>query len=156
MLGDRLAAQILEEERSLLHARVHLTVDENPGVNITLCRITENLILRHDALVHLVDELEALICGVFVAEDLIGHGGPVGRVWDEALDEEEVGALRHRQLLLSRDMWTRVSEGYSRDIVRDVREVVSWCNNQTKLPLLGLCGHIVDDVASPRLHVVSL
>lgn len=47
-------------------------------------------------------------------------------------------------------------QGYSRDVAGDVREVVGRCHDQSQVPLLRLCGNIVDDVASPRLDIVRL
>ena len=34
--------------------------------------------------------------------------------------------------------------------------MVGWCHDQPQIPLLRLCGNIVNDVASLRLHIVSL
>lgn len=63
----------LEEERSLLHGRVHLTVDEDTGAEIFLGVDAQILVLRHDALVHVIDECKVLILGILVSEDFILH-----------------------------------------------------------------------------------
>ena len=72
---------------------MHLAVDEHAGVEVVLCVVAEEFVLGHDALVHLVDELEVGFGGVAVAVDLITHGGGGGGVGQEALDHEEVGAV---------------------------------------------------------------
>lgn len=46
-------------------------------------------------------------------------------------------------------------QGYSRDVAGGVREVVCRCHDQSHVPLLGLCGHIVDDISSPRLDIIG-
>jgi hypothetical protein len=90
---DSLAAKLLEVERALLEARVHLAVDEDAGVDVLLRVLAEVLVLGHDALVDLVDELEVCVAGVLVAEDLVLHGRADGAVGHKALDHEEVRAV---------------------------------------------------------------
>lgn len=76
---------------------------------------------------------------------------------NEALNEKEVGTVPNRQRLPSRELWVGGSfQGYSRDVAGDVREVIGRCHNQPQVPLLGFCGNIVDDVASPGLNIVRL
>lgn len=45
---------------------------------------------------------------------------------------------------------------YLRDIVRDVREVISWCDSQASLCLLRSCSDIVNNVSTPSLDIVGL
>lgn len=93
VLDDSLAAQVLEEQRALLHTRVHLTIEEDAVIDVALCGGAEYLVLRHDAFVHLVHSLEVLLSSVFVAEDLIRHGRFVVPVRNEALNEQEIGTV---------------------------------------------------------------
>lgn len=60
MLHDDLAAALLEEERTLLHVRVQLAVDEDTGVDVGLCALTQHLVLKHDTLVQVGDLAELL------------------------------------------------------------------------------------------------
>lgn len=73
MFCHGLAAELLEVERTLFEARVHLTVDEDASVDVLLCVLAEVLVLGHDALVDLVDKLEVCVARVLVAEDLVLH-----------------------------------------------------------------------------------
>jgi hypothetical protein len=70
---DGVAAEALEVQRTLLEARVHLAVDEDAGVDVLLRVFAQVLVLGHDALVDLVDELEVFFARVLVAEDLVLH-----------------------------------------------------------------------------------
>ena len=90
--GDELAARVLEEERALLHAGVHLAVDEDAGGEVPLGAGAELLVLGHDAPVHGGDDLEVGVGGGLVAVDLVAHGGVGWAAGDEALYEEEVWA----------------------------------------------------------------
>lgn len=93
VFNDSFAAEILEEERTLLHARVHLTIQEDAIVDVALCSSAEHLVLGHDALVHLIDCLEVFFGCILVTEDLIRHGGLVVSVRNETLDEQEVRTI---------------------------------------------------------------
>ncbi len=61
MFRDCLTDELLEVERALFHLRVHLAVDKNARVEVTLCSITQSLVFRHDSLVDLVDQLEVFL-----------------------------------------------------------------------------------------------
>ncbi|KAI6765722.1 hypothetical protein HG530_006792 [Fusarium avenaceum] len=87
---ELLADALLEEERTLLHLGVHLAIDEDTGVDVLLSVGAEVLILGHDALVKLGDEVEVIVARVLVAEELVAHGGAGRAVGDEALDHEEM------------------------------------------------------------------
>lgn len=90
MVLELLSDALLEEERTLLHLGVHLTVDEDTGVDVLLGVGAEVLVLRHDTLVELSDEVEVLVAGVLVAEELVSHDGARRAERNEALDHEEV------------------------------------------------------------------
>lgn len=45
---------------------------------------------------------------------------------------------------------------YLRDVVRDVREVIGWCDSQASLCLLRSCSNIVNNISTPGLDIVGL
>jgi hypothetical protein len=96
---NSVAAEFLEVERTLLEARVHFTVDEDAGVDVLLGVFAQILVFGHDALIDLVDEVEIGVARVLVAEDLVLHGRAYGAVGHEALDHEEVWAMRGVSML---------------------------------------------------------
>jgi len=49
MLHDYLTAAFLEEQRAFLHTWVQFAVDEDPGVDVGLRALTEDLVFLHDA-----------------------------------------------------------------------------------------------------------
>lgn len=93
VLHHEIPDRLLEVQRSLFHLRVQLAVDEDAGIQILLRQVAEVLVLGHNALVDLVDFLKVFIRGLRVAVDFVLHNGSSGRERDEALHEEEVGAL---------------------------------------------------------------
>lgn len=90
VLDDGVADVALEPEGALLHGGVELAVDEDAALNVSLGAEGEALVLRHDALVELVDEGELLLGGVLALVDLVAHAGGAHAGGDEALDHEEV------------------------------------------------------------------
>lgn len=94
VLSNSVTDSLLEEERALLHLRVHLAVDEDTGIEILLRLVAEIFVLGHDALVDVADELEFFVGGVLVAEDLVLHRRAAGADGHEALNHEKVGAAR--------------------------------------------------------------
>ena len=94
VLHDDLANGLLEVERTPLHLGVKLAVDEDTGVEILLGVDAEVLVLGHDSLVHVADDIEGLIASVFVAVDLVAHHTLLGTERSESLHEEEVGTER--------------------------------------------------------------
>lgn len=92
MPRHQLAALLLEEQGTLLHAGVHLAIDEDTSAEILLRSGAEFFVFGHDALVHGGDDLEVGIGGEFVAVDFVAHDGAGWTGWDEALHEEEVRA----------------------------------------------------------------
>ena len=98
-------------EGTLFQRGVHLAINEDAGAEVFLGLVAEKLVLGHDALVHLVDELEVLFCGVLVAVDFVAHGCVCGAVGEEALDHEEVGSVSTDQ----REVWLAIN-GYHYEI----------------------------------------
>lgn len=96
VLLDRLADLTLEEEGTLLHGRVHLAIDENTGTEVSLRVDAEILVLRHDALVHVVDELEVFVIGILVSEYFVLHGRGSRSNRHKTLSEEEVWSESNR------------------------------------------------------------
>jgi len=91
---DNLAHGFLEVQRTSLHLGVELAVDEDAGVEVLLGVDAEILVLRHNALVHVADEVEGLISSVLVTVDLIAHHTLLGADRSESLHEEKVGTDR--------------------------------------------------------------
>lgn len=93
MCRDDLAHGLLEMKRSLLHLRVELAVDEDPRVEVLLGVDTKDLVLGHDTLIHVTNQGEVFVRGLFVAIDLVTHDR-LGRAdWGEPLHEEEIGSV---------------------------------------------------------------
>ena len=91
VLNDDISDGLLEVKRAGLHLGVKLAVDKDAAVEVPLREHAENLVLGHDALVHVADEVEGFVCGVLVAVDFVAHHGFRGADGCEALHEEEVG-----------------------------------------------------------------
>lgn len=89
---DDLAHGLLEVERALLHLGVELTVDEDTGIEVLLGENAKILVLGHDSLVHVADEVELRVAGILVAVDLIAHHAFLGSKGSESLHEEKVRA----------------------------------------------------------------
>lgn len=70
---DDVTHSFLEMQRTLLHLGVKLAVDENTSVEVPLAVDAEVLVLGHDSFVHVADEVEGLITGVFVTIDFVSH-----------------------------------------------------------------------------------
>lgn len=90
VLEHDLAIPFLEEDRTFLLLRVELAADERAGLDVLLCSLTEHLVLAHDALVSVADELKVLLRGVLVVPHLVVHCAFCGALWHELLNEEEV------------------------------------------------------------------
>lgn len=90
VLLDQVSAFRLEEERTLLEARVHLAVDENASVKVLLRCLAQCLVLGHDSSVHFSDELEFFFGRGSVAVDFVSHSGLERSVRHETLHEEEM------------------------------------------------------------------
>lgn len=91
VFGDDFADGALEVQRAHFHLRVQKAVDEDAGVEVLLGVDAQVLVLGHDTFVHVADEVEGLIGGIFVAVDFVAHDGLCGADGGEALHEEEVG-----------------------------------------------------------------
>lgn len=78
MAVKKITNNTLEIQGTLLHLGVHLSVDEDSGVEILLGVVAEVLVLGEDSLEHLVDGLEVLVAGVLVAVDFVFHGAVDG------------------------------------------------------------------------------
>lgn len=96
MLHDDVANCLLEVERTQFHLRVEKTVDEDTGVKVLLGVNAEILVLRHDSLVHVADQVESLVGGILVAVDLVAHYTLSWAGRGEALHEEEVGTGKEK------------------------------------------------------------
>lgn len=122
----------LEIKGSLLEARVEFTVREDARVDVLLGEVAEVFVFGHDAFVDLGDEVELFVGGVFVAEDLVLHGGFGGGGGDEALDHEEVGAGMGVSMLMRLE---EGDDGILRDVCRDVGEVVCTRHHEPSITL---------------------
>src|SRR5690242_3349342 len=71
VLIDNLTTVLLEEDRCLLVLGVQETRPEHAAVQICLCVVTEHLVLTHDTLIHISDEMELLVCARLGLEDLV-------------------------------------------------------------------------------------
>ena len=85
--------EFLEVERTFLHPRVHLAIDEDSGIEILLREIAKIFVFGHNPFVNLVDELEVLFGRVLVAKNLIPHQRTRGPGRHESLYEEEVRSV---------------------------------------------------------------
>lgn len=90
VLRQRLPHQLLEVQRALFHLGVHLAVDKDTRVDVPLGIGAEHLVLGHDALVHVVNELEVLVARVLVPVHFVLHHRLSGAERHEPLHEEEV------------------------------------------------------------------
>lgn len=91
----------LEVQGSLLHLRVEETIDKDTGVEILLRVDAQILVLGHDTLVHVADELKLLISSILVSVDFVAHHGLGGTHGSEALHEEKVWTV----MLWSARIW---------------------------------------------------
>lgn len=82
----------LKKQRPLFHFGMHFTIDKNSRIEVFLREIAQVFVFGHDAFVDFADEREICRGRVFVAEDLVLHGGGGGAAGDETLDHEEVGS----------------------------------------------------------------
>lgn len=73
MFANHITGDLLEIQWALFEAGVHLTVDEDAGVEVLLSEFAEDFVFRDDLGVEFVDELEVFLAGVFVAVDLVVH-----------------------------------------------------------------------------------
>lgn len=92
VLHDDVTDCLLEVERTQLHFGVEKTVNEDTGVKVLLGVNAQVLVLGHDSLVHVADQVESLIGGILVAVDLVAHHTLCWANRGETLHEEEVGA----------------------------------------------------------------
>lgn len=63
----------LEVQRALLHLRMELPVDKNASVEVPLRVDAQVLVLGHDPLVHVADQVEIFVAGVLVSVDFVSH-----------------------------------------------------------------------------------
>lgn len=91
VLCDDFAHSLLEVKGTLLHLGMKFTVDEDTSVEVLLRVHAQVLVLRHDSLVHVADEVEGLIGGILVAVDFVAHHTLRRAGRSESLHEEEVG-----------------------------------------------------------------
>ena len=91
VLRQHLPNSLLEKQRPLLHLRVQLAIHKHTGIEILLAVDAEVLVLGHDALVHVADDVEVVVRGVLVAVDFVAHNALRRACGCEPLHEEEVG-----------------------------------------------------------------
>lgn len=65
----------LKKQRPLFHFGMHFTIDKNSRIEVFLREIAQVFVFGHDAFVDFADEREICRGRVFVAEDLVLHGG---------------------------------------------------------------------------------
>lgn len=94
---NNITNSLLEMKWTLLHLGVKLAVDKDTSVEVLLRVHAQVLVLRHDALVDVADEVEVLVGGVLVTVDLVAHYTLSRAGRGESLHEEEIGT---RSLML--------------------------------------------------------
>lgn len=67
-----------------------LAIDKNASVEVFLSVVAEDFVFGHDASVHVADESEVGLGGVFVSVDFVVHFGALGSCGEEFLDHDKV------------------------------------------------------------------
>ena len=134
VLREDFTNSLLEKQRPLLHLRVQLAIHKHTGIEVLLAVDAEVLVLGHDTLVHVADEVEVVVRGVLVAVDFVAHDALRRAGWCKPLHEEEVGG----------------------DVERGVGPEVGGGDAEALGDLVGARGAVVLDVAVFGLDVVRV
>jgi hypothetical protein len=86
--------RILKEQRGALQARVKLTIDKHPRIEVLLGTVTEVLVLVEDSLEEGVNVFEVFIRGLFMPVNLVFQGTSCCRCRDASHHVEEVRTSR--------------------------------------------------------------
>lgn len=150
-IGHNVAHHALKVKGALFHFGMQLAIDKDSSVQVLLGLGAKLLVLGHDALEHLVHQLELFVAGAVLAENFIAHQGAGRGDGDEALHEEEVGTIS----MISKEVDLYWGKKYSRYSHGSIGEVVGAADGHALGNLLRCSTGVMDDAPILGINVVS-